>query len=316
VFEQGLREAWFEPFTRATGIRVVTVSATDAEQRTRAQAMVQSGRVTWDLFINVDVLAASAANRAITQDIAEFCRGFAANADLLEGTCRPEGVRISYNATLLAFNTARFGDRQPQSWADFWNVTAFPGPRTLPNFSDPWRVLAAALMADGVPPNQLFPLDVERALRKLDEIRPHIQLWWRTGDQSQQGFRNGDYALGMIWGTRANALRAEGQPVAVSFNQAFMLGDRVQVLRDAPNREAALLLLRFYLENPAVQARFAERFGVTPSSRQAVTLMSEEARGKIPTAPDAFARIVTPDADWLNANQARLVDAWNAWIQR
>lgn len=316
TFEKTLRELWFEPFTKATGIEVVSVSATDAEQRTRAQSMVQASRVTWDLFINVDVLAASPQNRAITQDLSEFCKNFTDRKDLLDGTCKAEGVRISYNATLLAFNADRFKGEKPQSWKDFWNVAAFPGPRALPNFGDPWRIYAAALMADGVPGDKLFPLDIERAQRKLDEIKPSIQLWWKTGDQSQQGFRNGDYIIGMIWGTRANALLAESQPVQVSFDQAFLLGDRVQLLRDAPNRDGALALVKYYLERPAIQAQFAERLGVTPASLDAIAMMSEAARRKIPSNAEAFKRVVTPDAEWINANQNRLIDSWNSWIQK
>jgi mannopine transport system substrate-binding protein len=316
VYDQALREIWFEPFTKATGIKVTTVIATDAEQRSKAQAMVQSGNVTWDIINNVDVLAASPQNRAFAEDVAEFCKQFETRTDLAANTCQPYGVRITYNATLLAFNADKFKDKKPQNWADFWNTKDFPGPRALPNFGDPWRVLAAAVMADGVAPDKVFPLDIDRAFKKLDQIKPQIQLWWKTGDQSQQGFRNGDYVAGMIWGTRTNALRAEGQPVQPSYDQAFMLADTMQVIRRSPNREGALALIKFYLDNPAVQARFAEKFGVTPASRAAIELMSADGKAKIPTAPDTFSKIVKHDPEWINANQAKMLEAWNTWIQK
>jgi mannopine transport system substrate-binding protein len=316
VYDQALKEIWFEPFTKATGVKVTTVIATDAEQRSKAQAMFQSGNVTWDIINNVDILAASPQNRAFAEDLAEFCKQFETRTDLAANTCQPYGVRITYNATLLAFNADKFKDKKPQSWADFWNTRDFPGPRALPNFGDPWRVLAAAVMADGVASDKVFPLDIDRAIRKLDQIKPQIQLWWKTGDQSQQGFRNGDYVVGMIWGTRTNALRAEGQPVQPSYDQAFMLADTMQIVRKSPNREGALALIKFYLDNPAVQARFAEKFGVTPASRAAIELMSAEGKAKIPTAPDTFSKIVKHDPEWINANQARMLEAWNTWIQK
>jgi mannopine transport system substrate-binding protein len=316
VYDQALKEIWFEPFTKQTGIKVTTVIATDAEQRSKAQEMFQSGNVTWDIINNVDILAASQQNRAFAEDLAEFCKQFETRTDLAANTCQPYGVRITYNATLLAFNADKFKDKKPQSWADFWNTKDFPGPRALPNFGDPWRVLAAAVMADGVTPDKVFPLDIDRAFRKLDQIKPQIQLWWKTGDQSQQGFRNGDYVVGMIWGTRTNALRAEGQPVQPSYDQAFMLADTMQIVRKSPNREGALALIKFYLDNPAVQARFAEKFGVTPASRAAIELMSAEGKAKIPTAPDTFSKIVKHDPEWINANQARMLEAWNTWIQK
>lgn len=316
AYDKALKEVWFEPFTKSTGIKVSTVTATDSEQRTRAQAMASAGRVTWDIINNVDIIAESAQNRSFIRDLGTFCKPFEARKDLLEKSCNSAGVRISFNATLLAFNAERFKDGQPRSWADFWNTARFAGPRALPSFNDPWRILAAALLADGVPADKLFPLDIDRALKKLDEIKPQIQLWWRTGDQSQQGFRNAEYVMGMIWGTRASALRAEGQPVATSYDGAFLLADTMQVLRDGPNAAGAEALLKFYLDNPAVQARLAERLNVTPPSLDAVAMMSEAARANIPNSPEAFKAIVKHDSAWIAANQARMLEAWNAWIQR
>jgi len=316
AYDRALKEAWFEPFTQATGIKVSTVTATDAEQRTRAQAMASAGRVSWDIINNVDIIAESAQNRAFTRDLTSFCTQFEARKDLIAKTCNRAGVRISLNATLLAFNTQQFKGSQPVTWADFWDISRFPGPRALPSFSDPWRVLAAALMADGVPADKLFPLDVDRALKKLDAIKPQIQLWWRTGDQSQQGFRNAEYVAGMIWGTRASALKAEGQPVGTSYDGAFLLADTMQILRDGPNSSGAEALLKFYLDHPEVQAKIAERLNVTPPSLDAIAKMSETARANIPNSPEAFKGIVKHDSVWIAANQAKMLDAWNAWIGR
>jgi mannopine transport system substrate-binding protein len=316
AFEQGQRAAWFEPFTKATGIKVTTVTATDAEQRTRAQAMVQSGNVTWDTIANVDIVAESEQNRAITVDMTEFCKQFKDRKDLNPKACTAAGVMTSLNGTLLVYNGDKFKGKKPETWADFWNVNDFPGPRALPNLGDPWRVLAAALMADGVPSDKLFPLDLERALKKLDQIKPHVQLWWKTGDQSQQGFRNGDYVIGMIWGTRATALRKENQPVEMSWDGAFMLADMLQLLKGAPHPQETMELMKFYLDNPEVQARFTEKFSITPPSQDAIARMDEAAKKNIPTNPEIFKKLVTADAAWINANREKMLTHWNEWLQK
>ena len=62
VYDRTLKEVWFEPFTKATGIKVSTVTATDSEQRARAQAMANAGQVTWDIINNVDIVAESPQN--------------------------------------------------------------------------------------------------------------------------------------------------------------------------------------------------------------------------------------------------------------
>ncbi|MBS7699850.1 MULTISPECIES: ABC transporter substrate-binding protein [unclassified Chelatococcus] len=316
VYDRALKEIWFEPFTKATGIKVATVTATDAEQRTRAQAMAKAGSVTWDIINNVDIIAESEQNRSFTRDLTSFCEQFVTRKDLVDKACNPSGVRITLNATLLAVNTDDFKNGQPKNWADFWDIKRFPGARALPSFNDPWRVLAAALLADGVPADKLFPLDIDRAIKKLDAIKPQVQLWWRTGDQSQQGFRNREYVVGMIWGTRASALKTEGQPVGTSYEGAFLLADTMQVLRDGPNPAGAEALLKYYLDNPTIQAKLAEKLNVTPPSTDAVALMSEAARANIPSSPEAFRAVVKHDTAWIAANQARMLNAWNAWIQR
>jgi mannopine transport system substrate-binding protein len=316
AFEQGQRAAWFEPFTKATGIKVTTVTATDAEQRTRAQAMVQSGNVTWDTIANVDIVAESEQNRAITVDMTDFCKQFKDRKDLNPKACTAAGVMTSQNGTLLVYNGDKFKGKTPQTWADFWNVEDFPGPRALPNLGDPWRVLAAALMADGVPSDKLFPLDLDRAFKKLSQIKPHVQLWWKTGDQSQQGFRNGDYVVGMIWGTRATALRKENQPVEMSWDGAFMLADVLQLLKGAPHPEETKALMKFYLDHPEVQARFTEKFSITPPSQDAIAKMDEAAKKNIPTNPEIFKKLVTADAAWINANREKMLTQWNEWLQK
>lgn len=87
---------------------------------------------------------------------------------------------------LIAYNKEAL-DKAPSGWDDFWDVEAFPGPRGLPDTGDrDWWVPVVALLADGVAPDDLFPLDLDRAYAKLDEIKPHIDVWWKSGNQLQQ----------------------------------------------------------------------------------------------------------------------------------
>lgn len=311
-FEEALRRNFFAPFEQETGIKVISASATDSEQRTKATAMKEAGNTSWDVIINTEIWAASPNNRSFAQDLTEFCAPYAQDADLIAGTCSADAVKLSVNPTLLAYNTDEYKDYKPASWADFWDTEKFEGERGLPNFSDPWRIYAAALLADGVEKDKIFPIDVERALKKLNEIRPSVSVWWKTGDQSQRGFREGEYTMAMIWNTRANAMKAAGEPVEVVFEDSFLLADSMQVLADGPNKENALKLIAWVLKHPEAQAKFAEAAGVIPVSAKAVSLMSDEAKAKMPTD---MKKVVLPNADWINENQASMLEAWNKWIQ-
>ncbi|MFX7784760.1 extracellular solute-binding protein, partial [Acinetobacter baumannii] len=77
----------------------------------------------------------------------------------------------------------------------------------------PFLTLEAALIADGVPMDQLYPLDLDRAFKKLDQIKSHISLWWTTGAQSVDVIASGEVDMGVAWDSRVSASRLAGQPV-------------------------------------------------------------------------------------------------------
>ncbi|ACP22509.1 Transporter (plasmid) [Sinorhizobium fredii NGR234] len=315
AYDRALKEAWFDPFTKASGIEVVTVVATNAEMRAKAAAMVKAGNVSWDLYLDGEIQAASKAHRDVTDDLTEFCRQFADRKDLSANACASGGALLQSTATLLAYRTGNPGEPVPETWADMWDTKKFQGERAFPNFDDPWRVMAAALLADGVSRDQLFPLDIDRALAKLDQIRPAVALWWKTGDQSMQGFRNGEYSLGQIWLTRAKAMQNEGLPIAWSYKASFLVGDRIALLKGAPHRDNALKLIAFWLNSPAAQAKACEVLSCTPPSRDAIALMSDEARQTMPQGDDVRNYVIVPDAAWINANAAMMLQRWNEWFR-
>ncbi|WP_245292909.1 ABC transporter substrate-binding protein [Pararhizobium arenae] len=315
AYDRALKAAWFDPFTQKTGIEVVVVSGTNAELRAKASAMVKSENVTWDLYLDGEIQAASEAHKSVTDDLTEFCIPYKPRKDLPANACDASGALVQSTATLLVYRADAAGVEDPQTWTDMWDTKRFPGGRAFPNFDDPWRVLAAALLADGVEKDKLFPLDVERAFRKLDEIRDSVTLWWKSGDQSVQGFRNGEYDLGQIWLTRAKAMADEGLPIKWSYKASFLVGDRVALIRGAPNRENALKLIAYWLDNPAAQAKACNALSCTPPSSDAIALMSEEARGSMPTTAEISQDLVVPDAAWINANAPTLLEQWNDWVR-
>src|SRR5207249_2739030 len=118
----------------------------------------------------------------------------------------PEQVRLQYGvATIyyaegMAISTTAFPDGQPQpnSWADFWDVQKFPGKRIMPSCDlGTYPIPEAALLADGVPPDQLFPIDVPRAIRKLKELVPYVTTWYKDVAQAGQLLVNGEGVMSM-----------------------------------------------------------------------------------------------------------------------
>jgi mannopine transport system substrate-binding protein len=313
VFEEQMRHCFFAPFTAMTGIEVRTVSGSDADNFARVREMVAHGDITIDLYQSTDIQASSAVHASVNEDVSGFAADYAGDADFLPRAFQPKGILSGYGTSLIAYDAEAFGSRPPADWTDFWDVKRYPGSRALPDFDDPWRVIAAALLADGVAPEKLWPLDLDRAFRKLDEIRPHVALWWRMGEETVSGFTQRNYAMGLIWQSRAMALRRCGQPLGFTHNQAFLVADRWALVKGSPNRDHALWFLEFFLGNVGGQARRCELAACTPVRHSATRRVSEAVRAVLPTNDAVMSKLVIPDAAWINANSPRLLERWRAW---
>ena len=311
VFEAALKRNFFDPFTKATGVRVIPVAASDSEMQAKAAAMQAAGRVEWDIIAPQMSELPNLARLLV--DLGD-CSSIPAVATSLPGTCGRHGVLYLVGAQVLAYDTTAFPGRKPATWADFWDVKGFPGRRALSNSGGPFATIVSALIADGVPRATLFPLDLDRAFRKLDEIRPHVAVWWRTGDQSQAMWRNDDIAMALMWCGRAFAARRSGLPLAWSYEDTLADFGAWAILKDCPHPNAARAFIDFYLSQPELAASFSREMGYTLPNPKAAALLTEDERRDLITTPETLAKIVQMDPAWVIENRARTLDRWNRWI--
>ncbi len=313
TFEQAMREHFYDPFSKATGVRVNPVAATVSEQWTKVKAMYAAGNVEWDIVSTYPYDLVS--QRELLYDLGD-CKSLPnVVAQGVPGTCARFGILRTIGGGVIAYSTKAFArDRAPRSWADFWDVKRFPGPRALPNAGSPWWVLSAALMADGVAPERLFPLDVDRAFRKLDEIKPHVKVWWRTGDQSQQMIRDGDVVMAMMWSGRALSLKNDGVPLDVEWNQAIKDVAFWGVLKKAKNVNAALAFLNYFMDRPEAHLAFSRKIVYDTANRRALELLPEPERPARATFERNWRNMVEIDDAWVGANRAAVLERWNAWL--
>ena len=312
AFEQALRDNFFDPFTKATGVRIVGVAAPASEMLARTAAMQQAGNVEWDIISpQYDDLKNLSGLLTDLGDCGEMPN---VAAQGVAETCGQYGVLYLTGAQVLTYNTEAFPDGPPQSWTDFWNVEQFPGRRALPNTGVPWANIVAALVADGVEPDNLFPLDLDRAFAKLDEIKPHIDIWWKTGDQSQQIFRSGEIQTGLMWSGRAFATAAEGVPLGWTFKDSVADFGAWAIVKDAPHPDAARAFIDFYMDNPEAHAAFSRQMGYATSSEAAHDLLDEGEKAKLVATPEAFDQIIHLDTKWLEENRSSATERWNTWI--
>jgi mannopine transport system substrate-binding protein len=310
-----VKKYFYGPFTEATGIKVDVIGGSYGERIAKLKAMDVAKAVEWDaIAMSVDSLTPD--TRSLLKDIGTCSVLTDVVSNGVEGACVRHGVLFDIGGGVLTYDTRAFpdGKPQPKSWADFWDVKTFPGPRSLPNMGTPWWVLIAALLADGVPAAQLFPLDLDRAFKKMDAIKPNVTVWWRSGDQSQQLFRSREVVMAMMFSGRSSRLQAEGLPLNIVWNGAPLDASVWAVTKDAPRPNAALALLDFIYTRPNVHAAFiGESFNAT-AQREAINLLDPAKRGSVVVYPENWSKVVRIDQAWLAANQEAVLKRWTAWI--
>ena len=305
VWETSWRKAFFDPFTAQTGIVIKTVPGVSFA---KLKAQVQTRNYEWDVVNLGDVEYEQAALEGLLERVDRS----AAKADALPPpTVREYGVTSYSLGTNLVYRKDRFPNGGPRSWADFWDVKKFPGPRCMYDHS--FTCLAFALLADGVPADKLYPMDIDRAFRKMSELKPHIKVWWREGSQSQQLIRDGEVDMMSIWNARASELREQGVPVELVWDGAVRSTSTWCVLRGAPNRKLAWELINF-ASQAKPQAQFNTRLYYGPIHPGAYAFIARDIAVQLPTYPDNIAVSIKEDDAWEADRIAQIEERFTAWL--
>ena len=171
-YQESQRKAIFEPFMEKTGIKIIEASGPDIA---KVKAQVDTGSYEWDV---ADLETRHVARGELENLLEPIDTNVVNLADIDSKAIRKAAVGNIFWTTSLAYNKEAVGDGTPAaSWADFWDVKKFPGPRALQDQA-PFN-LEFALLADGVPMDKIYPIDLDRAFKKMDEIKEHITVWWK-----------------------------------------------------------------------------------------------------------------------------------------
>ncbi|UFN48517.1 ABC transporter substrate-binding protein [Roseomonas sp. OT10] len=287
-----------DPFTRDTGTRVLIDGSGPSAGRIRA--MVEAGRVTWDVCDSSVANSVILGRQGLVQRIdysrvdrnavfPEFAYEFCVAAYLF--------------SNVLTWDTGRFSGRAPQGWADFWNVRDFPGKRTMRR--DLQGAFEIALLADGVPMDRLYPLDEKRALAKLRELKPHV-IFWTTAAESQTLLREGEATMGCLWSTRAAQLGRDTRGrVRFTLNQGQIIPGVWVVPSANPGGSLAFDFIRS-MQDPERQAALFRAWDLAPANPAGGALVPEDmAEVNLASAANR-SRQFPIDAQWYIDHQERL----------
>jgi putative spermidine/putrescine transport system substrate-binding protein len=307
------QDVFSDDFTVASGTQVQWL-AVPGQQVAAIQAQTSAGQIQWD--IAVSLLADQFALLKQQGLLLKLPAKFKAHAEKE----MPDGVNDYAISGATVSDVITCNSKSiaacPKTPKDFFNLKDFPGNRSMYN-GGPLIAMAMALQADGVPADRLFPMDIDRAFHKLQEIKPAIKVFWQSGDQSEQIFRNGEVVAAIIWNGRAYNLAThptDRMVVEVSWQGAVYEPTWTVVVKGAPRSNSALKLLQWIVDHPAGMARYAEktRYGFPhPGLFKSV---DKDIAPWVPEYPGHFKDEARLNYDWYLEHRKDIDARWKEFI--
>lgn len=288
----------FDPFTAETGIKIQTVSPVSFA---KLAAQVRTGVYEFDVTTLGGGDLARANNAGLLETI---------DAPPYEGSLFLNGVASHAFATVIAWRTDKLKEG-PQNWADFWDVERFPGSRSLQRH--PARLMPIALLADGVAKKDLFPLDIDRAFKSLNKIKPHVRVWWTAGAQSMQLLRDGEVDMIGMWHMRYFGVEDAGAPVAMTWNEAQIDRAYWVIAKKTPNLEAAEAFVKFATSAKPLAGFVTQgKYGaLNPAANE---FIPDTAAPRMPTSPTNYPKTFEQDmANW-GADPNEVSKRFEEWL--
>ncbi len=299
-------EAYSKPFTQETGIAVRTVTPVVTAKR---KAQVMASNYEWD-FCTIDGGEFEQAKREgllepIDHSVVDVSKIPKEN---ILGDCAIAAVALTF---ALTYRKDKYPQGGPKNWADFWDVKKFPGARSF--YNRPWTALGQALLADGVPLDKVYPMDLDRAFKKMDQIKPHVKVWWEQNTQAQQLIKDGEVDMIQMPTARAQELIDQGVPLEIVWNGAETHWSYWFVSKGSPRAKAAWKYIAL-ASRPDRQAAFCNLLPYGPAHPDAFKFIDAKTADKLPTKPEHLAEAFIPDANWLAPRLDGIKERWTQWI--
>ena len=214
-------------------------------------------------------------------------------------------VGLYYWSINLAYRLDAFSaENHPKNWAEFWDADTYPGPRGMVGMDFDPPPLEIPLLAAGIAPDALYPLDIDAAFASLDVVRPHITKWTGFAADAGQLLAQGELDLAATSSGNVFAYQDSGAELDLDWNQGILVFDALVMPKGAPNQENAWRYIEF-CSRPEVQAAFFEAYPLAPVVQAAVPLIPEELLPRAVSDPEKLALQVPADRPGGPASSSR-----------
>jgi putative spermidine/putrescine transport system substrate-binding protein len=307
-YQDAQRQAYFEPFAAKAGVKIE--ETTYLGGLAEIKAMVDTGNVTWDFLIMGGSELQLACDEGLLEPLDWDAIG--GKDDLLPGAAMPCGVGNVVIGNGFAYNTQAF-PAPPQDWKDFFDREKFPGRRGVNN--SPQFNLEYALMADGVPPDQIYevlatPEGVDRAFAQWDKIKDLLQ-YWESGAQPVEWLASNNVALSTAYNGRIIMAKREGKPLEFVWKNHVVNMDGWAMVKGSPYKDRLTEFMQT-VNDPANQAKFSSLMPYGPSNTLAAGHLTPEIVAGLPAGDNIKEAAFMSDEFWID-HLDDLRERWSRW---
>lgn len=307
------RDVYYRPFLESTGTKQIEETWNGGIGTLRTK--VKGGEPNWDVVqVEVDDLVVGCEEGLFEKiDWAKL----GGKDKFIESAVHDCGVGSITWAMSFGYDTERLRDG-PKNWVDFWDTIKFPGKRGMRKGAK--YALESALMADGVAPNNVYkilasPAGVDRAFRKLDQLKPHI-IWWSSISQVPDMLASGEVIMSVVTpGRLLVANRRENKKFKLVWEGNMASVDYWVILKGSPNKDKAMDFIAF-ATRPENQRKLPPLVPLGVTNKEAIAQIDPSVAADLPTFPaNRRIQLAVDPVFWLE-NADQLNQRYNSWAAK
>jgi putative spermidine/putrescine transport system substrate-binding protein len=301
-------KAYGAPYLAEAGVTVKQDGSGPTEGAIAAQ--VESGKPSWDI-VDADPFSAQALGRKGLVEPIDY--SIVDKSKFREGFGWEFAASTYFFSYIIAYDSSKFGDKVPTGMADFFDVEKFPGKRSLYKWgAGMWE---AALLADGVEPDKLYPLDLKRAHDKIAAFKDNIVSYWGGGAESQSVLLDGEASMALIWSTRASLIEKDsGGSIKFIWDQGLISPGAMAVLKGNPGGKDNAMKFIASAQDPKKQLIMFEMLGQGPANPAADALVPDDQKRLNPVDPANMKNQIPLDMAWYETNYGPALDEYTKII--
>lgn len=310
-YQEALRAIYFKPFSAATGIAVQEESWDGGLEALQAHKDPAAG---WDIVLMRGDQLLSACDEGLLEKLDWSAIG--GKDHYLPTGVSDCGAGTSVYSTVLAWDRDKFP--AAPIWSDFWDVAKYPGKRGL--MRGPRTNLEIALLADGVAPGDVYKTlrttdGIERAFRKLDQIKPYA-VWWQTSEEAGRILGSGEVLMTSATNGRISlANRTDHRNFGVQWAGSLSAVHSWAVMKGSPNLRQAYQFL-YFAGDSAIEARLVPLVPYPGLAKGAIDGLAPELIAMLPLNPANQAGALVVDEAFWRDNFEKLNQRFSAWLGR